>query len=129
MTEPLTATASREENRERWRGLVDEQRTSGQSKQAFCRGRGISYVRFLHWSKRFSDSAEGARTADPLGSATGSRSVDAFCELRMGPSAVFEIALGGGVVVRVSAGFDERDLARLLRVVGEASRVEAARPC
>jgi hypothetical protein len=124
MNEPLTTPTSREENQERWRGLVEEQRAGGQSKQAFCRERGISYERFLAWSKRFADSAEDLRSSNPLGSATGSRPVDAFCELRVGATAregrlspaAFEIALGG-VVVRVSAGFDERDLARLLRVV------------
>lgn len=116
MNEPLTTRTSREENRGRWRGLVEEQRASGESKQAFCRGRGISYVRFLYWSKRFAETDKSIRP------------VDAFCELRVGAPAAFEIALGGAVV-RVSPGFDEKDLARLLRVVGDAVRGEALRPC
>lgn len=121
MNEPLTTTTSREENRERWRGLVEEQRANGESKQAFCRGRGISYVRFLYWSKRFAVDDRSPRPESVP-------SAGAFCELRVGASAAFEIALGGAVV-RVSPGFDEKDLARLLRVVVESSRAEAARPC
>jgi hypothetical protein len=101
-------TASREENRGRWQGLVAEQRTSGESKRAFCRGRGISYPCFLHWSKRFAED-EGAV---PAGT---------FCELRVGAPAAFEVQ-AGGVVVRVGSGFDEGELARLLRAVFEASR-------
>jgi hypothetical protein len=65
-----------------------------------------------------------------LGVAGGGGSSDAFCELRVGASAAFEV-LVGGVVVRAPSGFDEGELARLLRAVFEASRSagEASRPC
>ena len=101
-------TASREGNRERWRGIVAEQRASGESKRAFCRGRGISYASFLQWSRRFGED-EGA---GPAGT---------FCELRVGAPPAFEVQVGG-VVVRVGSGFDAGELARLLRAVFEASR-------
>ena len=135
------ATTSRAENRERWRGLVAEQRASGESMRAFCRGRGLSYPRFLAWAKRFAPNGEGARSGR-LAEARGrvlprgtpalperARSADAFCEVRVG-APVFEIA-SGGVVVRVASGFDAGELSRLLRAVFEAARlfVEATRPC
>ena len=122
---------SREGNRERWRAVVAEQRSSGESKRAFCRGRGISYASFLYWSKRFAED-------------DGSGSGGTFCEFRLGAPPVFEIA-AGGLVVRVASGFDAGELVRLLRAVFEASPVsagiarstadaprpivEAARPC
>lgn len=116
MSEEITFT-SREGSRERWRGLVAEHRASGESKRAFCRGRGISYARFLAWSKRFGEDE-------------GSGSGGTFCELRVGAPTVFEVQ-AGGVVVRVASGFDSGELARLLRVVFEASSavVKASRPC
>ena len=124
-----TATTSREETRERWRGLVSEQRGSGESMRGFCRGRGISYPRFLAWAKRFAGNGDGARF-EGFGVAAGRGASDAFCELRMGGSSAFEVVVGG-VVVRAPSGFDEGELARLLRAVFEASRSagEASRPC
>jgi len=110
-----TATTSREERRERWRGLVSEQRSSGESMRGFCRGRAISYPRFLAWAKRFAANGDGARF-ERFGVAGGRGAGDAFCELRVGASSVFEVVVGG-VVVRAPSGFDEDDLARLLRVV------------
>ena len=124
-------TTSREETRERWRALVAEQRTSGESMRGFCRGRGISYQRFLAWAKRFAANGDGCRSGrfavDEL-----PRPAAGFREMGVGGSGVFgfpvpgwvyEIA-SGGVVVRVGSGFDEGELARLLRAV-----LEASRPC
>lgn len=123
-------TTSREATRERWRGVVAEQRTSGESMRGFCRGRGISYGRFLAWAKRFGDSGDGCRSGrfavDEL-----PRPAAGFREVRVGaPGGVgfpvagwaYEIA-AGGVVVRVGSGFDEGEVARLLRAVFEASRL------
>ncbi len=64
------ATTSRAERRERWRGLAAEQRASGESKRAFCRGRGLSYPRFLAWVKRFAENTDPSRHE---GFADGSR--------------------------------------------------------
>jgi hypothetical protein len=126
MTDPITATTSRKENRERWRGLVAEQRGGRKSKRAFCRERGISYAPFLAWSKRFAEGDKSVPSAGPMEGGKGLPPADVFCEVRVGgASAPFEIAVGG-VVVRVSAGFDEADLARLLRVVGGTVRGGAA---
>ncbi len=126
------ATTNRAERRERWRGLVAEQRASGESMRAFCRGRGLSYPRFLAWVKRLAPNGEGARSGRwaeargrvlPRGTPAlpeRPRSADAFCEVRVG-APVFEIA-SGGVVVRVPSGFDAGELARLLRAAFEATR-------
>jgi hypothetical protein len=108
---------------------------------AFCRGRGLSYPRFLAWAKRLApkgESVRSGRVADARGRVLPRgtralperrRSADAFCEVRVGVP-VFEIA-SGGVVVRVPSGFEAGELARLLRAIFEASRstAEAARLC
>jgi hypothetical protein len=103
--------------------------------RAFCRGRGVSYPRFLAWVKRLAPNGEGTRSGR-LAAVEHPRPADAFCEVRVG-APVFEIA-SGGVVVRVASGFDAGELARLLRAVFEAARstaevalpvVEATRPC
>ena len=123
--------ASREERRERWRGLVEEHRSSGESKRAFCRRRGISYHRFLAWAKRFGSGRVGVDERHSMAANT-------FREVRVGApgvfafpvsGAVYEIA-SGGVVVRVASGFDEGEVARLLRAVLEAtgSLEERTRP-
>jgi len=112
-----TATTSREENRERWRGLVTEQRSSGESMRAFCRGRGISYPRFLDWAKRFAANGDGVGF-ERFGVADGRGASDAFCEFRVGTSSAFEVVVGG-VVVRAPSGFDAAELGRLLRLVVE----------
>ena len=98
------ATTSRAENREQWQGLVAEQRASGESMRAFCRGRGVSYPRFLAWVKRLAPNGEGARSGG-FAPNDHPRSADAFCEVRVG-APVFEIA-SGGVVVRLASGFGE----------------------
>ncbi len=81
-----------------------EQRASGESMRAFCRGRGLSYPRFLAWVKRFAPNGEGVRSGR-LSPAKLQPSADAFCEVRVG-APVFEIA-SGGVVVRLASGFGE----------------------
>lgn len=120
MNETAKAT-NRAETRERWRGLVAEQRASGESKMSFCRGRGISYARFLYWSRRLEESGESRARAD------------AFQELGLRAPGILALQVGGGgfeivwgeVMVRVASGFDEGELARLLRAVFEATRLSA----
>ena len=124
MNETARATSCEEmpggrlRTRERWRGLIAEQRRCGESKAAFCRGRGISYTSFLYWAKRFAEEGEPGRRADE------------FHEMGVGTSGVFAFSVAGaayeivsgGVVVRVSSGFDVAELSRLLRAVFGASR-------
>ena len=49
---------SGEAGRVRWRGLISEQRASGQSAAAFCRERGLCASQFYYWKKRLSQTAE-----------------------------------------------------------------------
>lgn len=39
-----------------WRGLLDEQSSSGESIAAFCRRRDVSQASFYSWRKRFRES-------------------------------------------------------------------------
>ena len=42
----------KEEQRERWRGLLSEHKNSGQSVATFCRERGLGAWQFYEWKKR-----------------------------------------------------------------------------
>jgi len=79
------------------------------SKAAFCRREGIASVTLTRWLRRFGSGSRQPR---------GRRGV--FVEVR--PAQVtravgFEVALPGGVTLRVPLGFEDADLSRLLQVL------------
>jgi hypothetical protein len=95
----------------KWRGLVSEQKRSGQSVAAFCRERGLCAPHFFAWKKRLSPA-----TAEP------------FVEVRVAgagqagqPTAAhsraIEVRLGCGRGVVVEPGFDADHLRALLAVL------------
>ena len=109
-------------SRQRWRELVDEQRASGLSVDAFCKRRGLATSTFFNWRRRFK--------SEPT-SAVAQASADAtFVELEAPPASPItkadastpsttspiELVLSNGLVVRVRHGFDPR----LLQQVVEA---------
>jgi hypothetical protein len=70
----------------KWRGLISEQRQSGQTVKAFCEGRGLRDSLFYDWKRRVRDSdvekfvevrvmraEERARSVPTLGSAIEAR--------------------------------------------------------
>ena len=100
---------SREENRIRWEGIVQQQSESGLSAAAFCREQQISYQSFGYWKRRLQRGDE-----QPL--VQSSR----FQEVRIAPGpepeGMFEVILGA-VTIRVPSRFAELDLQKILRVV------------
>jgi hypothetical protein len=95
----------------KWRGLVSEQKRSGQTVAAFCRERGLCAPHFFAWKKRLSQAtaeqfvevrvAEAGQAARPT--AARSRAI--------------EIRLGSGSSVLVEPGFDADHLRTLLAVL------------
>jgi hypothetical protein len=87
----------------KWRGLVAEQRRSGQSVAAFCRERGVSAPSFFAWKKRLSQDAADQFVAVQLVDAGEQASGHAL-----------EVRLCGGRSVMVEPGFDAAHLRAVL---------------
>ena len=95
----------------KWRGLVSEQKGSGQSVAAFCRERGICAPQFFAWKKRLNQAGTGKFVAvqvveagEPSHSAAAHRPA-------------IEVRLGCGRSVVVEPGFDAGHLRALLAVL------------
>ena len=140
-------------DRERyWRGVLRDCRSSGLSRAAFCRGRGINYQTLSSWQRRI----EAGRSADRRGlskpaaarAGGGIAGRGLFMELPLAragvcpagpaagavatgaasPAAHFEILLACGRMVRVPAGFDDGELARVLVVLASEAHAPASPP-
>jgi hypothetical protein len=97
----------------KWRGLISEQRQSGQKVAAFCRDRGLREWQFFAWKKRLRE-AEAAQ----------------FVEVEVRPAEAarrptgehgrgIEIRLSKGRSLMVEPGFDANHLRALLSVLEE----------
>jgi len=110
---------------QQWRDRLRRWRDSGRSVREFCWREGVSEPSFYQWRKRL--KRDGGRAANP--------SVFVPVEVvdspgRAGPSAdngsqagmLVEIALPGGVAVRLAVQVDEPHLRSLLRAVVAETR-------
>jgi hypothetical protein len=89
------------------RRAIERWQASGESLAAFCRSEGIAPVTLHRWRREFGRTAG----ASPVRFV----SVDVAMARDAGS---FELDLGEGRRLRVPAGFAERDLERLLAVLG-----------
>lgn len=86
-----------------WRQLLERQAQSGQSVDAFCRAQSVSSASFSRWRRRFSDKPAAVEAT-----AKSAAAPPAFVDLgavgggRGGWE--LELALGGGVVLRLRGG-------------------------
>jgi hypothetical protein len=99
-----------EEERERWRGLLTEQKESGQSIAGFCRERALPVWQFYEWKKRLRP-AEGESFV-----AVEVVASEAPTRLPV-PSAPLEIRLRSGRSLLVGPDFETSHLRRLLQVL------------
>ncbi len=81
----------------KWRGLISEQRRSGQSVAAFCRERDVCAPQFFAWKKRLSQAGTEQFVAVEV--------VEAG-EPSPAPDRAIEIWLSAGCCVIVEPGFD-----------------------
>jgi hypothetical protein len=92
----------------RWRQLLRERRTSGQSVAAFCRARRIPQHQFYWWQRQL-------RQHDRLRASDGDRATEAFVAVHVPfHSPGIEIVHPGGCVVRVNSAVDTASLRRVL---------------
>ena len=96
-----------------WRGLISEQRGSGQSVAAFCRERGLCASQFYYWKKRLSQAAE-TNFVEAVVVEQQTAAVGVAC-------AGIELRLSGGYSLLVQPGFDAGHLRALLAVLESGS--------
>jgi hypothetical protein len=97
----------------RWRGLISEQRASGQSVAAFCRERGLCAPQFYYWKKRLSQAAE-TNFVEAVVVEQQPAAVSVAC-------AGIELRLCGGYSLLVQPGFAAGHLRALLAVLEAGS--------
>jgi len=99
------------EHRAKWRGLVLEQLSSGQTVAAFCRDRGIRDSQFYDWKKRIREG-EAAKFVEV-------KVKEPSEQRKPAPERypAIEIRLKKGRSLLVEAGFDANHLRTLLAVL------------
>ena len=110
---------------EKWRGIVDEQTSSGQTVAEYCRRRGIAASSLFAWKRRLTRAAGKAaptfveakvRSEDRVGDERGG---EAFPSDASGgaASASIEIHLLGQRRILVRPGFDSAALAEVVKML------------
>ena len=95
----------------KWRGLVSEQLSSGQTVAAFCRDRGIRVSQFYDWKKRVREG-EAAKFVEVKVKASSEQRTPAPERYT-----AIEIRLSNGRSILVEPGFDASHLRALLAVL------------
>ena len=98
--------------------MAPEARESGESLSAFAQRHGIDPQRLYSWRRKL-DAARGGDSSAPSEAFVPVRVVP---EARTTPASAFELVLGMGRVIRVSADFDAQALRRLVEVLEEGAR-------
>jgi hypothetical protein len=98
----------------RWRGLIAEQRGSGQSIGVFCRERGLREWRFYEWKKRLRPAEAEPFVAVEV---VSSEPLPVPTPPAPAPSPPLEIRLSRGRSLLVGPDFEAGHLQRLLRVL------------
>jgi hypothetical protein len=102
-----------EQQRERWRGLLTEQKTSGQSVAVFCRERGLREWQFYDWKKRLRPKTEPFVAVELV----TTESAASMAPLTPEPVTRLEVRLRRGRSVLVGPDFAAQHLRRLLQVL------------
>ena len=98
----------------RWRALIAEQQTSGQSVAAFCRERGLRDGPFYEWKKRLRSAEANPFVAVEMAAAETPAAAHPAVSV---PSAPIAVRLSRGRSLLVASNFDPHHLRRLLTVL------------
>ena len=97
----------------RWRGLLSDQQTSGQSIAGFCRERAVPVWQFYEWRKRLRAKTESFVAVEVMASQAAPTPAP-----RVGrSSSPIEIRLRDGRSLLVGPDFEASHLRRLLQVL------------
>ena len=103
-------TERRKSKLEKWEAVVAGWRASGMSVAEYCRMKDIPAWKFRYWREK---TNRGARGGARLG-----RFVELPFSDASGDTGRLVVELASGVRIRLEAGFDPADLARILRTLG-----------
>lgn len=104
--------------RERWRSILQQQRSSGLSVSAFCRRSGVQCSGYYKWRRKLGDQATFSEVKLKAIPAMASR------QTAMREAREIELLVGRRSVV-VRAGFDRQTLIELLDILEAGSAVTA----
>jgi hypothetical protein len=93
-----------------WQELLDAWKRSGQTINAFCRGRRLTRSNFARWRRILS--------TEPNESKPSSSSTSTFVPLRVVAEPMVEIVLLSGIVVRLPLSATPEAVTRLIAAVG-----------
>ena len=94
---------------EEWQKHFDEQPRSGKRVSAYCTENGLTIHKFYYWRTRLRELADES---------SGSGFVE--CRVReASPGCPVVLECAGGYQLQIAAGFDERNLKRLLGVLAK----------
>ena len=94
-----------------WRELIEAWNQSGQTINAFCRGRKLTRSNFDRWRRILAREPSESKPA----------SSSAFVPLRVIAEPMAEVVLRSGIVVRLPLGADPEAVTRLVGAVGAAA--------
>jgi hypothetical protein len=103
-------TEKRKIKLEKWEAVVAGWRASGLSVAEYCRRNDIPAWKFRYWREKTNREARGA--------ARGGRFVELPFSDSSADNGKLVVELASGVRIRLEAGFDPADLARVLRTLG-----------
>jgi transposase-like protein len=97
---------------ERWRAIVSEQISSGQSVAAFCKERGVTSSQVFAWKKRLREAEKAQFVEVQIEPAVPMREIGNQQQAK-----AIEVRLCGGRSIAVEPGFDADHLRALLAVL------------
>jgi hypothetical protein len=126
----MGAASRRDPARQRhWRTVLEEQRRSGLTIEAFCQSREVASSSFYSWKRELSKRTIERRPAERVREAVSNQTATSsprFLPVQIEepaqcmPSqaaAMLELVLPSGEVLRVATGFDPNTLAQVLGVL------------
>ncbi len=102
-----------------WQRLIRQQASNGLTQEAFCRQHGVNAMTFAWWKGELRQR-RALPSAKPRARLRPPRFREVARPVRTDSTARFEVQLPSGRTIRISAGFDEVDLRRLLGVLEAA---------
>ena len=102
------------EREQRWRATIRAYEQSGQTIRAFCRDRGVKESAFHGWRREIR-----RRDGGEVRPRRGKRS--RFVQVQVTPTAAIEIAIAGGVTIRVPAHLERSQLAEIFAAAQQAA--------
>jgi hypothetical protein len=108
-------------SRAEWRQRVEDFARSGRKARDYAEAKGLSYKMLLWWRSRLRLDAEKGRRGGRTATRAPTKFIEVTPEAAPAATTMFEVELGSGRRIRLSAQFDADALQRLISVLEGAS--------